>query len=1302
MKKLLVKSFAIIMSILTILPYAGVFANQASMDNRFDTKMPVGFDSTVYAVTIQDDGKIIAGGKFTTYEGIQTNKLARINADGTKDPSFDIGSGFNGDVRAVLLLDNGKIVVGGDFTSYNGTDSSRIIRLNADGSVDTSFDIWSGFNNADNGSDPAYVATLALSASGKILVGGNFQYYGPMIGVCTTDAQYLDQTTCESNEQVWWLQQTVAGYIISLNDDGTRDTDFDMVAWFEAIVRDIAVWNDGKIAVAGDFSTYYGSGFEEWVTAAGIVLLNADGTKDIAFDFVDWLAWWINTIAIQGNGKIVVGGATNFLFSRLYRFNTDGTLDDSFHSPSSSMWMNIYSLVVQDDGKIVVGGNWATLDSLAPPSPVHIMRLNADGSLDLRFPWFVSRGSSDGAYAITIQDDGKIVVGGNFNSYNWIWARGIIRFTTDGEKDTTFYNGDGINTDVNTVAVQDDGKVLVWGKFVSYGWVSANRLTRLNTDGSMDTWFDVGDGFNNDISVVAIQDNGKILVGGKFSQYNWESVKPLIRLNTDGTRDTSFVVGEELVGEITDVAIQADGKIVAVGVFYWNNPENFTSIIRLNTDGTKDISFDAGDGFGITEQVYTVALQEDGKILVGGLFDNYQGTTTNNIVRITTGGSIDTDFDMGVWADSMVNNIAIQEDWKILVGGNFSHYDGFLTYGLVRLNSDGTPDTDFVVWWVWKKWIVGWIYYVKTILPQADGKILVGGDFTSRVEDTPTTALHGMIRLTSIWDVDTAFDVGDGFNGVISSMALSNSGRIFVGGNFSRYNWVAAWYLTALYGESDVVILPNSNDTGTMISAFTGKWYIKPNGDLVWDMPISLRETDGDIPAALHLKNQNIKLVVSAGSQFTQIDGVTNYNGIISVPFTKSFLSVNDEPIISSFKVGGGSESLRLTWGVALLSTPTADGEIWDFVHVFYSEDNWVTRLAQATGVITSFSGQKYVSFNTQHFSDFAITLPNGGGSFTGSFVINADAASTTSNAVVLTMSTIPTAAHMRFSNDNIMRSNRETYTTTKNWTLSSDYGSKTVYVQFDAAGTDPDIADMTLSDTISYVAATNGSNGWGGWSSPAKDQCPAQRDCSDSYYDNLCGKCSLIEKIAEKITFNKAADKSVASIANSSFSTELNNAYLRAYGYDITTMPTIQQANINGTLLRKDMAKMISNFAINVLHKDVSTGAACTFTDTRDLSKETQYYIIAACRLGLMGYESDGIILKQTFVPNDEVDRGQFGTILSRLLRGEKNNGWTTYYEGHLNALKTEWIMTKIDQPNSKELRGRVMLMMQRIFNKK
>lgn len=104
------------------------------------------------------------------------------------------------------------------------------------------------------------------------------------------------------------------------------------------------------------------------------------------------------------------------------------------------------------------------------------------------------------------------------------------------------------------------------------------------------------------------------------------------------------------------------------------------------------------------------------------------------------------------------------------------------------------------------------------------------------------------------------------------------------------------------------------------------------------------------------------------------------------------------------------------------------------------------------------------------------------------------------------------------------------------------------------------------------------------------KDQCPEIRDCSDSYYDNICGKCTLVEKILEKFPFHNAADLPVGNITNSPYSTELNTAYLRAYSYGITTMPSIQQANIEGRLIRKDMAKMISNFAMNVLDKDVST----------------------------------------------------------------------------------------------------------------
>ncbi|MCX6823257.1 MAG: hypothetical protein NTX91_04695 [candidate division SR1 bacterium] len=211
------------------------------------------------------------------------------------------------------------------------------------------------------------------------------------------------------------------------------------------------------------------------------------------------------------------------------------------------------------------------------------------------------------------------------------------------------------------------------------------------------------------------------------------------------------------------------------------------------------------------------------------------------------------------------------------------------------------------------------------------------------------------------------------------------------------------------------------------------------------------------------------------------------------------------------------------------------------------------------------------------------------------------------------------------------------------------------------------------------------------------RDNCPVQRDCSSSYYDNICGPCSLVEKLTNSIPFHGAAD--TVSIQGSSFSQELNNSYLRAYSYRITTIPTIQGANIKGVLTRKDMAKMMSNFALNVMGKDVSHGAACTFSDLQSLSKETQYYAMVVCRLGLMGYANDGVTLNKNFYPDQEVDRAQFGTILSRLLRGEKYNGGMPYYQKHLAALKLEGIMTQIQAPHQEELRGRVMLMLYRIF---
>jgi len=167
-----------------------------------------------------------------------------------------------------------------------------------------------------------------------------------------------------------------------------------------------------------------------------------------------------------------------------------------------------------------------------------------------------------------------------------------------------------------------------------------------------------------------------------------------------------------------------------------------------------------------------------------------------------------------------------------------------------------------------------------------------------------------------------------------------------------------------------------------------------------------------------------------------------------------------------------------------------------------------------------------------------------------------------------------------------------------------------------------------------------------------------------------------------------------VGSIVGSPYSTELNNAYLRAYSYGITTMDTIQKANMDGVLIRSHMAKMISNFAITIAGLSPDTSAECDFNDIANQSSEMKFYIKLSCQLGLMG---QGIT---DFNPNGQLTRAEFGTVMSRLIRGTTYNWWTPYYTSHLNALKLAGIMTQITNPTTrKELRGYVMLMMQRTY---
>jgi uncharacterized delta-60 repeat protein len=323
--------------------------------------------------------------------------------------------------------------------------------------------------------------------------------------------------------------------------------------------------------------------------------------------------------------------------------------------------------------------------------------------------------------SIAIQPDGKILIGGGFTTYKGVTANRIIRLNSDGTKDLTFDNSIGFDAIVNSIVIQPDGKIICGGVFTAYKGVGANRIIRLNSDGTKDLTFDNSIGFNSSVSSISIQPDGKIVCGGVFTTYKGLPENYIIRLNSDGTKDLTFdnSIGFNFV--VLSVAIQSDGKILVGGGFTTYKGVTNNYIIRLNSDGTKDVTFDNSIGF--DDYTYSAVLQPDGKIICGGDFTTYKGLTENFIIRLNNDGTKDLTFDNSIGFDNTTTSIAIQSDGKILVGGAFTTYKGLTDNNyIIRLNSDGSKDLTFDN-------NNGFDASVISIALQPDGKILCGGQF---------------------------------------------------------------------------------------------------------------------------------------------------------------------------------------------------------------------------------------------------------------------------------------------------------------------------------------------------------------------------------------------------------------------------------------------------------------------------------------------------------------------------------------------------------------------------------------------
>jgi uncharacterized delta-60 repeat protein len=390
-------------------------------------------------------------------------------------------------------------------------------------------------------------------------------------------------------------------------------------------------------------------------------------------------------------------------------------------------------------------------------------------------------------YGLALQADGKIIVsaGCSINPLTWTEQPYITRLNPDGTLDATF-NPKLDGTPCERLALQADGKILVGGRISDR--VGENYIARINPDGTLDTVFDPGASGGRQspaaINELAVQSDGKIIVTGNFSKLGGQPHDEIARLNPDGTLDTSFNPGT--LGAVFVLAVQPDGRIVVGGLLSRSN------LARLNPDGTLDAAFNLGTRGAVfggpkvsiwpegNGAVKTLALQADGKIVVGGNFATLGNSPCCGIARLNPDGTLDTAFAPGTdwpvsglrwlvdaggitkFAPGMngpVRALAIQADGKIVVGGEFTGFTGFpeggaWTYAITRLNPDGTLDILFNQQTA--EQIAG---TVNTLVVQPDGKIVVGGDLTFGrfLRDTETTRYY-ILRLNPDGTLDTTFN----------------------------------------------------------------------------------------------------------------------------------------------------------------------------------------------------------------------------------------------------------------------------------------------------------------------------------------------------------------------------------------------------------------------------------------------------------------------------------------------------------------------------------------------------------------
>lgn len=676
----------------------------------------------VYDVEAQPDGKLLVAGNFSSFNGVSVGKVVRLTADGLLDTTFNnqtvTSIGMSNLTNRFIIQPDGKIILFFREMVADGQAPKSLLRLNADGTVDTSFNYTL---------NPA--SKITTDSLGRIVLAGFIQ-----------TPQGLRK-------------------LVRLNGDGSLDTSFNFTT--------LSNNDPGYIAAQGTRLLIFVTGNNN----NQLYRLNEDGSPDPSFPVISYGIFGINGLLVQPDNKIL------YLNDSIRRMNENGGNDDTFQPivpAGNGMWL----FKLAPDGKIVVwtGGSVATFK-----------RFLSNGAPD---PLFTPYTHPAYSYCFTIQSDGRIIMGDqtNLNS-STVPINNFIRLTPGGVPDSTFNPG-GVGFQnilpgsLRAIEVLPDGKILLGGKFDVVNNVARHRLVRLNTDATVDLSFQVntsgtGNYFSTikDIYQIRAQSDGKIVVSGWFDYVLGGAAKRnLVRLNADGSIDTTFDLAHsmpdysEIVGAGRNrFALLSDGKLM-VGTSKNSNLE-LSGPTKLTTGGAVDASFNPTIN-SQSPQMYIddVAIQPDGKILIGGSHRaDFMSPFVSFVARLNADGSTDQTFVYSEEANRLRTTLALLPNGKILVG---RHANGIMFGTVKRLNADGSPDASFN-----SLSIPNGI--INALLSLPNGKIFVGGRFTVTVNGQET---KNLLRLDADGNIEpTTYNV----NEEVLCLAVDGQGRVLVGGSFT-------------------------------------------------------------------------------------------------------------------------------------------------------------------------------------------------------------------------------------------------------------------------------------------------------------------------------------------------------------------------------------------------------------------------------------------------------------------------------------------------------------------------------------